>query len=60
MFQIAFIYVYNKDAKFGDQILTPSGSSGLLQGWRTPLTIYLVFLWAVAMFVVSKLNIAGT
>ena len=46
--------------EFRDMIPTPSGSSGLLQGWRTPLTIYLVFLWAVAMFVVSKLNIAGT
>ena len=53
MFQIAFIYVYNKDAKFGDQILTPSGSSGLLQGWQTPLTKhpnYLVFLHAVITF----------
>ena len=46
--------------EFRDMIPTPSGSSGLLQGWRTPLTIYLVFLWAEAMFVVSKLNIAGT
>ena len=53
MVQIALIYVYNKGAKFWDQILTPSGSSGLLQGWRTPLTKhpnYQVFLHAFITF----------
>jgi len=36
VFVIACIYVWEKGAKFLDQILTPSGSLGLLQGSPPP------------------------